>query len=115
MVATAGEKAQAMLFNVPADMASRLDATLVAVRQDAQGKLVQVQETIPGPGPEPLSAAAKATTTTTAQEEDEKKRKAKRLADITLALGIINSIGTIPGLIMTLINAEYYRGNPKVD
>ncbi|GAC96910.1 hypothetical protein PHSY_004494 [Pseudozyma hubeiensis SY62] len=35
--------------------------------------------------------------------------------DITFGLTVLNTLGNIPSLIMTTINARYYRGNPKVD
>ncbi|TKY89164.1 hypothetical protein EX895_001695 [Sporisorium graminicola] len=35
--------------------------------------------------------------------------------DITFGLTVLNTIGNIPSLILTTINAMYYRGNPKVD
>ena len=35
--------------------------------------------------------------------------------DITFGLTVLNTIGNIPSLILTTINAYYYRGNPKVD
>ncbi|KAJ9477416.1 hypothetical protein PHBOTO_000958 [Pseudozyma hubeiensis] len=35
--------------------------------------------------------------------------------DITFGLTVLNTVGNIPSLIMTTINARYYRGNPKVD
>ena len=35
--------------------------------------------------------------------------------DITFGLTVLNTIGNIPSLILTTINAYCYRGNPKVD
>lgn len=35
--------------------------------------------------------------------------------DITFGLTVLNTVGNVPSLIMTTINARYYRGNPKVD
>ncbi len=44
-----------------------------------------------------------------------KKVKDLKTEDITFGLTILNTIGGIPSLILTTINAYYYRGNPKVD
>nr|CDI57175.1 hypothetical protein BN887_05817 [Melanopsichium pennsylvanicum 4] len=57
------------------------------------------------------------------QEEQQSELKPKiqnttkkmKTEDITFALTILNTIGNIPSLILTMINAYYYRGNPKVD
>lgn len=46
-----------------------------------------------------------------------KLRDGKKLKteDITFGLTVLNTIGNIPSLILTTVNAYYYRGNPKVD
>lgn len=46
-----------------------------------------------------------------------KMKSAKKVSteDITFGLTVLNTIGNIPSLILTTINAYYYRGNPKVD
>ncbi|GAK64958.1 uncharacterized protein PAN0_007d3174 [Moesziomyces antarcticus] len=44
-----------------------------------------------------------------------KKARTAPTEDLVFALTILNSIGSIPSLTLTLINAYYYRGNPKVD
>lgn len=35
--------------------------------------------------------------------------------DLTFGVTVLNTIGTIPSLVLTTLNAYYYRGNPKVD
>ncbi|KAN0061003.1 hypothetical protein ACQY0O_006737 [Thecaphora frezii] len=49
------------------------------------------------------------------ETEKEKKKKWITTENTALALGIINSLGSIPSLIMTFVNTDKYRGNPKVD
>ncbi|SJX61419.1 uncharacterized protein SRS1_10474 [Sporisorium reilianum f. sp. reilianum] len=44
-----------------------------------------------------------------------KSIKKVKTEDITFGLTVLNTIGNIPSLILTTINAYYYRGNPKVD
>lgn len=43
------------------------------------------------------------------------RKKKLKTDDIVFGLTILNTIGNIPSLILTTINAYYYRGNPKVD
>ncbi|EPQ28356.1 uncharacterized protein PFL1_04183 [Pseudozyma flocculosa PF-1] len=49
------------------------------------------------------------------RKESDKGRGGMTTDNVTYGLAIVNSIGTIPGLIMTLINTNKYSGNPKVD
>lgn len=44
-----------------------------------------------------------------------KKARTAPTEDLVFALTILNSIGSIPSLTLTLLNAYYYRGNPRVD